>query len=115
MSSLYRTGEVIVIIHRSVRLPGKDGGYLGDLHVVKLNNNLLGKNEENFYHFVTSLPSLHALEARQNGLSSLYPPTAWNSRCIRDLDFCGNKIEEVCRRTLIFLHMLSSFLPIAQS
>ena len=78
-----------------MRLPGKDGGYLGELHVVKLNNNLLGKNEENFYHFVTSLPSLHVLEARQNGLSSLYSPTAWSSRCIRDLDFCGNKIEEV--------------------
>ena len=85
-----------------VRLPGKDGGYLGQLHVVKLNNNLLGKNEENFYHFVTSLPSLHVLEARHNGLSCLYPPTAWSSRCIRDLDFFGNKIEEVRRSTHLF-------------
>ena len=98
----------------SVRLPGKDGGYLGQLHVVKLNNNLLGKNEENFYHFVTSLPSLHVLEARQNGLSSLYPPTAWSSRCIRDLDFCGNKIEEVGRLVHSSFSTCNLHLPTAQ-
>ena len=87
--------QCTVITNRLVRLPGKDCGYLGHLHVVKLNNNLLGKNEEIFYHFVTTLPNLHILEARHNGLSCLYPPTAWSSRCIRSLDFCENKIEEV--------------------
>ena len=84
-----------VITNRLVRLPDKDCRYLNHLHVVKLNNNLLGKNEENFYYFVTTLPSLHILEARHNGLSCLCPPTKWSSQCIRSLDFCENKIEEV--------------------
>jgi len=78
-----------------VRLPDEEAGYLGNLNIVKLNNNLLGKNEQNFHKFVTSLPCLHTLEARHNGLAILYPPFKWESQSIKDLDFCGNNIEEV--------------------